>query len=379
MIRIAFYAPLKPPTHPRASGDRRMARLLIAALERAGHRVELASRLRSFDRDGDTRRQAIIASRAAAAADRLIRHYRRMPRRQRPALWFTYHGYYKAPDWIGPRVSHALGIPYVLVETSHAPKRALGAWADGHRQTEKAIGGAALIAVMNPADRGCLVALVGSGRRLLGLAPFLDVSRFSLPKDRERCRRRIARRHGLDPGVPWLLAVGMMRPGDKIRSYRLLAQALGRIRKRRWRLIIVGAGEAEDDVRRAFAALGERVVYTGALAARRLSSYYTATDLFAWPAISEAYGMALLEAQASGLPAVAGRAGGVAQIVRHGKTGLLTPEGDVGAFANAVARLLDEPRRRAAMGRAARDRVVACHDIGSASDVLARALAGLVR
>jgi glycosyltransferase involved in cell wall biosynthesis len=376
-MRIAFYAPLKPPSHPRPSGDRRMARLLMAALEGAGHRVELASRLRSFEGYGDARQQGAIAGLAAAAADRLIRRYRNKPRRQRPALWFTYHAYYKAPDWIGPRVSLALGIPYVLAETSHAPKRARGPWADGHRQTEKALGSAALIVVMNPADRSCLVDLLGSGRRLLSLPPFIDAQHFEAPTDRQRSRRRIARRHGLDPGAPWLLAVGMMRPGDKIRSYRLLARALGRIAKRRWQLIVVGAGEGEGEVREAFAGLGARIVYTGALTARRLASYYACADLFVWPAISEAYGMALLEAQASGLPAVAGRAGGVAQIVRHGKTGLLAPEGDAGAFAKAVARLLDAPARAAAMGIAAREKAMARHDLASASDVLAKALARL--
>jgi hypothetical protein len=47
---VAFYAPLKPPDHPVPSGDRRMARALIAALTLAGCPVELASRLRSYDR-----------------------------------------------------------------------------------------------------------------------------------------------------------------------------------------------------------------------------------------------------------------------------------------------------------------------------------------
>ena len=49
-MRIAFYAPLKPPDHPVPSGDRRIARLLLEALRRAGHEVALASRLRSYRR-----------------------------------------------------------------------------------------------------------------------------------------------------------------------------------------------------------------------------------------------------------------------------------------------------------------------------------------
>ncbi len=46
-MRVTFYAPLKPPDHEVPSGDRRMARLLIQALELAGHEVEVAARLRS--------------------------------------------------------------------------------------------------------------------------------------------------------------------------------------------------------------------------------------------------------------------------------------------------------------------------------------------
>ena len=53
-MRIAFYAPLKPPDHPVTSGDRAMARALIAALKLAGHEVTIASRFRSRDA-GDPR------------------------------------------------------------------------------------------------------------------------------------------------------------------------------------------------------------------------------------------------------------------------------------------------------------------------------------
>jgi len=60
-MRVAFYAPMKPPGHPAPSGDRRTARLLIAALEREGHRVEVASTFRSYDRTGDASRQQRLA------------------------------------------------------------------------------------------------------------------------------------------------------------------------------------------------------------------------------------------------------------------------------------------------------------------------------
>ena len=76
--------------------------------------------------------------------------------------------------------------------------------------------------------------------------------------------------------------------------------------------------------------------------------------------------MALLEAQMCGLPVVAGRTGGVPDIVADGETGLLTPEGDDEAFAAALADLLDDPARRARMGLAAARKAAADHDFAGA-------------
>ena len=61
----------------------------------------------------------------------------------------------------------------------------------------------------------------------------------------------------------------------------------------------------------------------------------------------EVYGMAMLEAQAAGLPVAAGRTGGVPDVVRDGRTGVLCPVGDAAAFAASAADLLDAPAMRA--------------------------------
>ena len=84
-----------------------------------------------------------------------------------------------------------------------------------------------------------------------------------------------------------------------------------------------------------------------------MPAFYAAADLMVWPAVREAYGLALLEAQAAGLPVVAGREGGVEEVVRDGVTGLLTPPREPAAFARAVEELLRAPERRRAMGAAA--------------------------
>ena len=84
--------------------------------------------------------------------------------------------------------------------------------------------------------------------------------------------------------------------------------------------------------------------------------------------------MAMLEAQATGLPVVAGETGGVPDIVRHGETGLLCPEGDAGALAAAVGELLATPDRRLAYSAKALARTAAEHDISSAAGRLDRVL-----
>jgi glycosyltransferase involved in cell wall biosynthesis len=115
----------------------------------------------------------------------------------------------------------------------------------------------------------------------------------------------------------------------------------------------------------------------GAMPAEALAEIYAAADLHVWPACSEAYGMALLEAQAAALPVVAGGEGGVPEIVAHGRSGLVVEPRDPAAFAAAVASLLDDPHRRRAMGAAAQGLTVERHDATVARRRLAEALGGI--
>src|SRR3954467_10004329 len=65
-MRIAFYAPLKSPTHGTPSGDRRVAGLYMDALAHAGHRVQVASTFRSYDGDGDEPRRGAAGARGGS-------------------------------------------------------------------------------------------------------------------------------------------------------------------------------------------------------------------------------------------------------------------------------------------------------------------------
>jgi glycosyltransferase involved in cell wall biosynthesis len=215
---------------------------------------------------------------------------------------------------------------------------------------------------LNSADRDGVLPLLRDPGRWVALPPFLDASRYAVREPRPADE------------TPRLIAVAMMRSGDKLASYRVLGAALKQLLDLRWTLDIVGDGPARGAVEDALRPLGSRVSYRGALDAKTIAAVLAEADLFVWPAINEAFGMALLEAQASGLPVVAGASGGVGDIVLPGTTGLLAPPGDADAFASAVRRLIRDPAARAAMGLAAAQKVRREHDL----PIAAARLAGLI-
>ena len=379
-MRIAFYAPLKPPTHGRPSGDRRVAALLMQALECAGHRVELVSTLRTYDGAGDAHRQGALREQGIAIGRRLAAQWRDGPREARPDLWFTYHVYYKAPDWLGPVASSLLGIPYVIAEASHAPKRAGGPWAIGHDAAEHAIGRADLVLCPTRDDAAGLEAVVAARERIVMLPPFLDPSPFRAALNaRDAHRARLAAEHALDASVPWIVTVAMMCPGDKLASYRALAAVLARLRDLPWRLIVAGDGPARAEVEALLeGAVAGRSCHLGELSLADLAPVYASSDLCVWPAINEAYGMAMLEAQAAGVPVVSCRVRGVPDIVDDGRTGLLAPPGDDAALAQLARALLCDAPRRTAMGRSAAGFAGGERSIEAAAARLAAALARVV-
>ncbi len=354
-----------------------MARLLVAAMEQGGHHVELANRLRSRDAEGDEARQTRLARIGRARAERLLRLYNSRPSAGRPDIWFTYHVYYKAPDWIGPRVAEGLEIPYVVAEASVAHKRADGPWDSGHRATLEALRHASRVIALNPLDVECLP----DRSRVRLIRPFIDLERYrTAATQRARHRNRIAARFGLDPEEPWIATVAMMRAGDKLASYRLLAEAMASLEDLRWRLIIVGDGPARAEVEAAFARVtadrgGPRVRFAGEVAEDEVTEHVAACDLMAWPAVNEAYGMAMLEAQAAGVPVVAGRSGGVPAVIYDGETGLLSENENPAAFAVALRCLLTDDARRRRLAAAAAEKAASDHALEVAAVRLDQILA----
>jgi glycosyltransferase involved in cell wall biosynthesis len=351
------------------------------ALGRAGHRVELVSTFRSYDGEGDGARQAALREQGLALGRRLAEQWLRSPAGSRPELWFTYHLYYKAPDWLGPEASALLGIPYVVAEPSHAGKRAQGPWALGHEGAAAAVRKADLLLCPIADDMEGVLKLGAARERVQALAPFLDPEPFlAAARGRDQHRTRLARAHGLDPAVPWIAVAAMLRAGDKLASLRQLASALARLGDLPWRLIVAGDGEARAEVEAAFgASIPGRAVLPGVLALGEVAALYAASDLCVWPAVNEAYGMALLEAQAAGLPVVAGAVRGVPDVVMDGRTGLLAPGGDEAKLAGLARELLTDAVRRQRLGAAALAFVAEERSIDAAAARLQALLAPLHR
>jgi glycosyltransferase involved in cell wall biosynthesis len=377
-MRTAFHAPLKSPQDPVPSGDRLIGRMLVAALEAGGHEVVLASRLRSFDRDGNAARQQRIARIGSWIAARTLRRLQSADRR--PDLWLTYHLYHKAPDLIGPVVAAGLGIPYCVVEASMSPGHAEGKWADGARRVEAALANAALVVNINPKDEAGIQSSIGPRTRIVSLAPFIDGTELRAARaGRDSHRAALAAAFDLDDTVPWLLAAGMMRPGDKESSYECLAEALALLGSRNWHLLVAGDGVARARIEARFAAVAHRIRFLGLQPPDAMARLMAASDVLVWPAINEAIGMVFIEAAMAGVPAIAADRPGIAAVVDDGSTGLLVAEADVAAFAGATARLLDDAPLRRTMGAAAARRALAEHDLKTAGAAFCRELERVVR
>lgn len=315
-MTVAFYAPMKSPTHPVPSGDRTMARALLSALKAADLNATLASDLRIYDRAGDAAMQADLIARAAAEVDRIAA----LPEARHWRIWLTYHNYYKAPDLIGPQVAKHLGIPYLQVESTRAKKRLSGPWDRFAQAAEAASDAAHTILYVTTRDAETLKRDAPPGQRLVHLPPFLE--RTTLPPASDHSGH--------------MLSVGMMRPGDKLASFELIAKTLALVDPDLgWTLDIAGDGPVEAEVTNLMEPFGARVRLLGALDPRGMERSYATARLLFWPGVNEAFGYAYLEAQAAGVPVVAQNRPGVREI-------LATAQPDVATGPVAMAQRLTD-------------------------------------
>jgi glycosyltransferase involved in cell wall biosynthesis len=343
-VKIAFHTPLNRYGDGAPSGDRLMARQLVTLLEDLGHAVEIIPAERSFMREPDA---ALLAAHKAAAQSVVTSLSERWQAQEaRPDLIFTYHCHYRAPDLIGPALADRFALPYLVAEASDAQKRFDGPWAEAASLARKAILHADLHLCMTKRDREGLARLIPEPEHLVDLPPFL-LGVEEIPE------HSIALRDGNKPVR--LIAVAMMRQGNKAACYLFLARTLAVITNLPWTLTLIGDGPERSVIEAAFAGFPPgRIHFLGRRERIDILAELATHDLFVWPGLNEAYGVVYLEAQAAGLAVVALDSGGVPAVVARDRTALLTPDGDEATLAATIARLVKDSGLRTRMGAAAR-------------------------
>jgi L-malate glycosyltransferase len=140
----------------------------------------------------------------------------------------------------------------------------------------------------------------------------------------------------------------------------VMVEAFARIHAARAhaRLVLAGKGEMQDMLQARVNELGlqDAVQILGRVDHEKVPALIRSFDIMVMPSVyeSETFGVAAIEASASGVPVVASQVGGVPEAVLHERTGLLVPPRDVEALARACIELIDDPARRRAMGLAGR-------------------------
>jgi glycosyltransferase involved in cell wall biosynthesis len=212
----------------------------------------------------------------------------------------------------------------------------------------------ALVAVSDEVRRDFEQQLGFSGVQVI--PNYIDLEAFKESLDRLE-RETVRKELGLREHDVLVLHVGRLHHQ---KGQDLLVDAFASARQKVPQLVLflVGEGRLRGDLeeRTRAANLSAAVRFSGAVG--DVTPYYKAADIFVFPSRYEAFGIALLEAMAAGLPVVASKTGGIPELATE-EAGLLVPVGDVDRLAAALASLAEDPARRACLGAAARARAAA--------------------
>ena len=159
------------------------------------------------------------------------------------------------------------------------------------------------------------------------------------------------------------------------KGLRYLVEALALLPEAR--LVLTGTGPEDEALRAQVAALGleGRVHFPGAVSDEELPAYYRAADVYVLAAIarSEAFGISMVEAQASGLPCISTELGtGTSYVNLNGVTGLVVPPENAQALAAAARRLLSDPQARRTLGQRGQARAAELFDIDANAATVAQ-------
>jgi glycosyltransferase involved in cell wall biosynthesis len=143
-------------------------------------------------------------------------------------------------------------------------------------------------------------------------------------------------------------------------------------------LTLIGDGPDRAALERAARRLNleECVEFTGSLGQPEVAERFQSADVFCLPSFAEGLPVVLMEAMSHGLPVIATRIAGVAELVEDGVSGALVSAARIDQLVAALGRLADEPELRRRWGDAGRARVLRDYDVNQSARVLARLFSG---
>jgi glycosyltransferase involved in cell wall biosynthesis len=218
----------------------------------------------------------------------------------------------------------------------------------------------------------------------LGVAPKHKIAVVRLGLDLEgrtaappEARDHVRAQLGVAPGqflVAWFgRMTAIKRVDDLLRAFAALRrQGVDAV------LALVGDGTDRPDLERLAGELGlaERVQFAGFRT--EVGAFYAAADAVALSSANEGTPVSLIEALAARRAVVTTDVGGASDVVDGGRVGVLVPAGDVDAFAVALAGLAADPERRATLGEAGREHVLARYSVARLVDDVDRLYASLL-
>ncbi len=203
-----------------------------------------------------------------------------------------------------------------------------------------------VVAAPSQATKDDLVAHGLDPRRIHVVGRGVDTSVFHPDHRREELRRSWGAANR-----PVFLYVGRV---SREKNLPLLAEAYRRFLAQGGDAVLAVVGDGPYRAEMESALAGTPAVFTGALFGDALSAAFASGDVFAFPSETDTFGRVLIEAQASGLPALVSDKGGPRDTVEPGKTGWIIPDVSAARFADAMRAALADPEHLAAMKAQAR-------------------------
>lgn len=279
------------------------------------------------------------------------------------------HAHYWLSGLAALPVALELGLPFVQSFHTVAAMKNAGLGPGQSPEPERRLrtehylaGQAGGIVAGSAAEATALIDLVKApADRIWVVPPGVDVDRFSPAHAAGAARVRASLRI---PDGPLLAVVGRLQP---LKDQELAIRVLAAMPEPRPTLVIAGdpsPGESRyaDELLLLARAVGvaDRVRFPGALARPELADLLAAADLVLVPSRSETFGLIALEAAASATPVIGSRAGGLAESIADGGSGVLLDSRDPGLWAGVIHSLLSDRGRLAALSRSARDHAERC-------------------